>query len=202
MFYKKAKNHEVKGIFFFYTFSIFVLVILGFSALYLFNFKPIYFIITRIYNILEYVLLAYFFSYYIENKIIKNLLRTSVIPFFAFCLYDFFNASTPQLPYLPITIEHIALLTFLIYFFFEVMRSTKAEPIYERAIFWIAVAFILDFSGNFFLFLYSKSQVNNNIKNHFTVIYTLITVIKNILLCISVFIRKEPIIKIEKNYFS
>jgi hypothetical protein len=64
-------------------------------------------------------------------------------------------------------------------------------PIYQKTIFWISVAFIVNFSGNFFLFLFSKNSDQNDaiFRNQYTVIYSTVTIIKNLLLCISVFIK-------------
>ena len=66
------------------------------------------------------------------------------------------------------------------------------EPIYQKAIFWISVAFIINFSGNFFLFLYSRTSYKDEIfKNQFTIIYSSVTILKNILLCISVMVKES-----------
>lgn len=72
------------------------------------------------------------------------------------------------------------------------MQETVVEPIYQKAIFWISVAFIINSAGNFFLFLYSKNSFNDEIfKTQFTIIYTSVTVIKNLLLCISILIKEK-----------
>lgn len=150
--------------------------------------------VTRIYNVIEYSLLAYFFSLYIKNNIVRNLLLISVIPFIGFCIYDYVNAKEATLALDPLIFEYLVLLVFIIYFFFEVMQASVMEPIYHKAIFWISVGFIINFSGNFFLFLYSKNSYNNEaFRNSFTIIYCTVTIIKNILLCIAVTIRENKI---------
>nr|MBU9936412.1 hypothetical protein [Ferruginibacter sp.] len=102
------------------------------------------------------------------------------------------NEEVPSLPFIPASVEHIVLLTFIIYFFFEVMQESVVEPIYQKAIFWISVAFIINSSGNFFLFLYSKNSFNDDIfKRQYTIIYTTVTILKNILLCISILIKEN-----------
>lgn len=144
------------------------------------------------YNVFEYSILSYFFSLYINNKIIRKGLLYSIVPFILFCGFDFFSSNKPELPFLPLSVEYVTLLTFLLYFFFEVMKNTKIEPIYQKAIFWISTAFILNFSGNFFLFLYSKNSFNDEIfQKHYTIIYGTITLLKNVLLCISSFIDSK-----------
>jgi hypothetical protein len=80
-----------------------------------------------------------------------------------------------------------------VYYFFEVIQEVVAEPIYQKPVFWVSVAFIINFSGNFFLFLYSTNSYNDeSFKKQYAIIYATVTVIKNILLSISVTIRDLP----------
>lgn len=170
-----------------------MLVAIGFSLLYIYKSPEKYYLVVRFYNVLEYSLLAYFFSLYIRNKAIKKILLYSPIPFLIFCIYDFINQKVPAIPFVPLSVEHITLLVFIIYYFFEVMQEMVVEPIYQRAIFWISVAFIINFSGNFFLFLYSKNDYGDDdvFKRQYTIIYTTVTVLKNLLLCISILIKES-----------
>jgi len=173
-----------------YTIIIAILIVVGFSSLYIFGNKEQYYFIVRIYNILEYSIIAYFFSLQIKNKYVRNILSISIIPFFAFCVYDFLSVAKPEMPYVPLAIEYVILLAFIIYFFFEVLQATAIEPIYQKPVFWISVAFILNYSGNFFLFLYSKNSYNDDLfKHNYTIIYSTVTIIKNVLLCISILIK-------------
>ncbi len=181
-----------KKVFFLYTLFIAILVVVGFSLLYIFKSKENYYLVVRVYNVMEYTVLAFFFSFYIKNKLIKKALLLSVVIYFLFCIFNFAIEKKPGMPFVPATVEHILLLIFIIYYFFEVMQETVLEPIYQKAIFWISVAFIINSSGNFFLFLYSKNSFNDEIfKNQYTIIYTTVTVIKNLLLCISILIKEK-----------
>ncbi|MCY7292783.1 MAG: hypothetical protein LH615_11450 [Ferruginibacter sp.] len=149
---------------------------------------------ARVYILIEFILLTYFFSLYIHNKKVKKVLLLSPIAFFLFCVYDFSIEKQPGIPFWPVSVAHITLLCFIVYYFFEVMQETVTEPIYQKAIFWISVAFIINSAGNFFLFLYSINSFNDdpNFKRQYTVIYTTVTVIKNLLLCISILIKETP----------
>jgi hypothetical protein len=147
---------------------------------------------VRLYNILEYALLAYFFSLHIKNSIVKYLLVFSAIPFAIFGIINYSLAKEPVIPFIPLTVEYVVLLIFIIYFFFEVMQDVVVEPIYHRAVFWISVAFIIAFSGNFFLFIYSKNSFNNEaFQRQYTIIYSSVTLLKNLLLCVGVSIREK-----------
>ena len=157
---------------------------------YINNSLPQYYFVTRIYNILEYSLLAYFFSLHIKNRFIKATLLYSFFPFIIICIYDFVSANAPALAFLPLIVEYLVLLIFIIYFFFEVMQENVVTPIYTKPIFWISVAFIINFSGNFFLFLYSQTSFNDDaFRRQFTIIYSSVTILKNLLLCIGVSLR-------------
>lgn len=181
-----------KKVFFLYTILIAILVIVGFSLLYLFKSSENYYLVVRVYIVIEYSLLAYFFSLFIRNLAIKRILLFTPVAFLIFCVYDFIIEKTPGLPFLPASVAHILLLCFIIYYFFEVMQDSVVEPIYQRAIFWISVAFIINSSGNFFLFLYSRTSFNDDtFKSQYTIIYTTVTVIKNLLLCISIMIKEN-----------
>ena len=151
-----------------------------------------YYLVTRVYNILEYSMLSYLFYLYIKNKYIRNILLFSSIPYILFCIYDFIIAKEPSLAFYPLIIEYLVLLLFIVYFFFEVIQESIVEPIYHKAIFWISVAFITNFSGNFFLLLSSiNSFQDEEFRYTFTIIYSSVTILKNILLCISVIVNEN-----------
>ena len=181
-----------KKVFFLFTILVALLVVIGFYLLYIAKSSENYYKIARIYTFIEFTILVYFFSLYIRNHYIKKLLLFSPIAFLTFCIYDFFRENEPGIPFIPVSVAHITLLCIIIYYFFEVMQESVVEPIYQRAIFWISVAFIINSSGNFFLFLYSKNSFNDDVfKRQYTIIYTTVTVLKNILLCISILIKEN-----------
>lgn len=183
-----------KNIFFFYTLFTSLLVIVGFSLLYIYKSPENYYLVVRTYVILEFTLLTYLFQLYIKNNIIRKVILYSPIGFILFCIFEFSTEKSPGIPFLPISVAHITLLCLIIYYLFEVMQETVLEPVYQKAIFWISVAFIINSAGNFFLFLYSKNSFNDdpNFKRQYTIIYTTVTVIKNFLLCISILIKESP----------
>ncbi len=178
--------------FFFYTLFITVLVLAVVFTRYILNSYPSYYLVVRVYNIIEYSTLSYLFFLYIRSKIIRTILLYSIIPYTLFCIYDFIRAKEPALAFVPLVIEYIVLLLFIIYFFFEVMQQSIVEPIYQKSIFWICVAFIINFSGNFFLLLSSISNYDDaKFRNAFLIINGTLTVVKNVLLCIAVVIKEN-----------
>lgn len=72
------------------------------------------------------------------------------------------------------------------------MQETIVEPIYQKSIFWICVAFIINFSGNFFLLLSSISSYQDaTFRDTFTIINGTVTILKNVFLCIAVVLNEN-----------
>jgi len=181
-----------RKVFFLYCFVAAILVIIGFSLRYIYQVKEYYFVVARIYVIVEYAFLSYLYALYIKHAVLKKILLYSSVPFAVFAIFDFILSKEPTLPFIPLIVEYILLLFFIICFFFEVMQETVIEPVYHRAIFWVSVAFIVNFSGNFFLFIYSKNSFNNEtFQRQYTIIYSTVTILKNTLLCIGVMRREK-----------
>lgn len=201
IYLNRLKTKERK-VFFLYTILVAILVIVGFCLLYIFRSRENYILVVRVYNVIEYSVLAYFFSLHIKSTYFKKGLFISVFGYFIFCVYSFINAKASEMPFVPASVEHIILLVIIIYYFFEVMQEVGIEPIYQKAIFWISVAFIINSAGNFFLFLYSKNSFNDDLfQKQYTMIYTTVTVLKNLLLCISIFIKESVLARPEKISF-
>ncbi len=184
-----TKNTKV---FFLYTAVITVLIIAVIITRYIYNSFPSYFFVTRIYSVLEYSILSYLFYLYIKNGVLRRILLYSIIPFIVFSIVNYLGASKPSIPFLPLVFEYLVLLAFIIYFFFEVLQEMVTEPIYHRPIFWISVGFIINFSGNFFVLLSSiKSFDDEAFRDIFTIIYSSVTILKNVLLCISLTVKEN-----------
>jgi hypothetical protein len=72
------------------------------------------------------------------------------------------------------------------------MQHNFTTPLYQLPSFWISVALLVYFSGNFFLFLYSKSMMGkSDFNKQYTFINSSITIIKNVLLGIAIIVNKN-----------
>lgn len=70
---------------------------------------------------------------------------------------------------------------------YEKIQYSISSPIYYLPSFWVSVAFLIYFSGNFFLFLFSKSMFKNpDFRAQYTLIYSSVTIMKNIFLCTAI----------------
>ena len=136
-------------------------------------------------------MLALFFSLNITNQNIKKVTQFSIIPFAAFCLYDYVSANTPIYAFLPLAVECMALLMVILFIFYERLQYNLDIPIYQTSLFWIIAAFIIYFAGNFCLFLYSKNYYGkkNFSTEYYTIIYGFVSMIKILLICVGVSIK-------------
>ncbi len=167
-------------------------VICLFLFRYVYPDRTIYFTIGRIHPVIEFSIIAWIFSLFFQNKIIKKIVAFAPIPFFLICLIDYLSAKTLSIAYVPLLTECLFFISLFIYFFFEKMKQDINEPLFNTFIFWIAVAFLINFSGNFLLFVYSEtSNKEPDFKTNYTIIYSTVTIIKNILLCIAVTMKEN-----------
>lgn len=189
---RKKINTKDKRIFFIYTSLVALFILIGVITRYYFGSTNNFYLISRFYDVMEYVLLSLYFSHNVKNAFIKKFVLYSIFPFVAFCLYDYFTSKAHSFAFLPLVIECLTMLIIVIFIFYEKIQYTLLNPIYQTSFFWIAVAFIIYFAGNFFLFLYSKNSYQDEIfRQQYTIIYTTVTISKDILLIIAAFIKDE-----------
>jgi hypothetical protein len=185
--YKNVKTKD-KRFFFIYTSAVAVFIVVGVVGRYYFKSSSFFYIVSRFYDVTEYSLLAYFFSQNIRNLKIQRIVVYSIVPFILYCLFDYLSAKEPGFAFLPLVIECLTLLVVLIFIFYEKMNYLLDTPIYQTSFFWVAVAFIIYFAGNFFLFLFSENSYHDDtFKIQYTIIYSCVTILKDVLLCISTF---------------
>ncbi|MBL0057310.1 MAG: hypothetical protein IPP31_14295 [Chitinophagaceae bacterium] len=183
-----------RKVFFLYAFLVTLFILTGIIVKEVLHSKVGIYSVSRIYDVMEFSFLSYFFSLHIANKRLRTVLPYAIIPFAIFCLYDFITTKVPSFAFIPLVIECLFFLVIIIYIFYEKMQYSIDEPIFVTSIFWIAVGFIVYCSGNFFLFLYSKnSYIDSSFKLQYSIIYSTVTILKNIMLCIGVSRKKEKI---------
>ena len=190
--YKDVVKSKDRRVFFIYVAAVALFIIVGVIGRYCFGSSEFFYMVTRVYDVTEYTLLAYFFYLIIRNKYIGKIVIYSIIPFIIYCFYDYLSAKEPGFAFLPLVVECLTLLAVLIYIFYEKMNYLFDTPIYQTSFFWVAVAFIIYFAGSFFLFLYSKNSFHDKAFNiQYIILYSCVTISKDILLCISTFIKDK-----------
>jgi len=177
-------------VFFYYTTSLAISLC---CVLFLRNFidlKSISSSIQRLFPVIECFLLGTFFYYFIVSKVVKTSIRVfSILLCFAF-VFDYVQQKH-SLSFLPLAIEGFFFLTIILFYFYERLRYISNVPIFSMPDFWVSSAFLINFSGTFFLYLFSISMSRDPFfRDQYHIIYGCFTIIKNILLCVAVYVNK------------
>jgi hypothetical protein len=188
---KKNKSKDIK-VFFVYTSLLFISIVAVLAFRYVIRSYQLFTLFDRFFIISEFALVSIFFFFNVVQLKIKKIIVFLIILFIIYSFYDFFTSIDNLYPYYPLALECLLLPLIIMLFFYEKMKFTTKFPIYTTPSFWIAVAFLIFSTGNFFLFLFSKLILpkgeNDNLYN---TIYGSFTILKNIFLCISVLISKN-----------
>ena len=192
-FLQKNKHKDLK-VFFIYTILLFLSIVVLITLRYILHSYSTYLIYNRIYLITEFSLISYFFSYNIIDKKIKKIIQLLIFPFAIFSIYDYISTINQSFTYYPVVFECILFPIIIFLFLYEKMKYISKSPVYVSPGFWIAIAFLLYSTGNFFLFLFSKLLLQDlHNKSLYNNIYGFFTLLKDILLCIAIVVSKKPI---------
>ena len=196
LFFKKINSKEIK-VFFIYTIASLFFFILSFSAAKFY--REYFYIIVSISLVVQFIILSILYFHIIKNTKIKKIIILGAIFYIFFWIYNFLKSNYADLDTTPFAVECIFFTFLIVYYFYEIMRYSLDTQLFELPSFWISVAFLINFSGTFIVFLLGKSLINE-FPSQYTVIVCTITIIKNILLCIAVIANKSLIVP--KNYSS
>lgn len=167
-----------------------------------FGSKSTYFFAIKLYGIFEYCLFATFLYNLYQNSIAKKIIIFSIIPFVLISIVNYTLSSKSNFSNYPSIIEFLAFIIFIIYFFYEKMNTIVEYPLYQSISFWICMGLFIYFTGNFFFFLFINSSQDKQFISQMRVIYSILTISKNVILCIAFFTDEkiEPAINSEFNF--
>ena len=186
---KRLKTKDLK-VFFVYAIILFILLLLVLTFSYVLHSKPRHIITVRVFILIEYALISLVFYFNLKNRVVKVTLKFLLIAFFAFSIYDYMQSINYGFSFIPVIVECILFIFLIIYYFFEKLNVTNPTPIFKSTISWIAVAFLIYSSGNFFLFLFSKNAIQDtNFLTQYALIYSTFTILKNIFICIGLSLK-------------
>lgn len=118
------------------------------------HFNTAYFL--RIYTILEFILLSFFFIYIVNLKSLKVGMKVMIVLFTAVAIFDALFQGIMSMDSISIAVESIVFILYSIIAFFLLMKDTTYLNILSASRFWMITAIILYFSGNLFLFVFSN----------------------------------------------
>ena len=164
----------------------------SFIALYHFKSQIAYVLLVKFYVNFEYFVFSLFLMAMIKNNLVKNIIKYSIPVFIVFASILYFIVSPKIFSTYPSVIEFLLFMIFIIYFFYEKMKTVVMYPLYQSITFWICVAFFIYFTGNFFFFLFLNTSKDVVFKTQIQIIYSIVTLAKNIILCLALF-ANEPV---------
>ena len=178
-------NTKALKVFFIYTILLALFVSVSLLSLYVFKSKLLYLFNIRCYVIFEYCLFALLFYNLLKNNLFKNIILYSTIPFVLYSIYDYYISTPNSFSNYPLIVEFLAFIIFIIYFFYEKMKIVVLYPLYQTITFWICVALFTYFTGNFFFLIFLKSSKDAVLITQMKIIYSFITISKNVILCLA-----------------
>jgi len=192
IFYSKIKTERLEA-FFYYALLLSLLMFSGVASLYIFKSKAAYVSVLRIYSVVEYSCVSLLLYQIIKNTLIRKVILYSIVPFVLFALLNFIfhDDSKGRLPNYPPLIESLVLMTFIIYFFYEKMRTVILYPLSQSLHFWLCVGFFFYFTGTLFFFLFINYSDDREFKKQLVLVYTFVTITKNIILCLALLMKES-----------
>lgn len=173
--------------FFFYTSSFAFFLCLSLFFKFILHNPVLQLLANRIFLLVEFIFLSVFFFRVLIGKGKGLVFTIGVISFLIYSLYDYYTSQPGQFTFLPLVAECFFFILTIVYFFYEKIQYNISSPLYTMPTFWISVAFLIYFSGNFFLFLFSKTMFTNpDFREQYTLIYSTVTIMKNIFLCTAI----------------
>ena len=149
----------------------------------------------RIFPLLECPLLCYFYYLSLKKTTAKMLILSSAaVILCAGFIYDMTTGKKDP-SFLPMSVEGFFFTLVILYFFYEKIKYINDVPIYTIATFWVSIAFLLNFSGTFFLYLYSTYMKDDpDFLDQYHILYGFFTISKNVLFCIGIFVNRNAIL--------
>ena len=165
-----------------YTILLAFISITSLSITYFQNSRALYFILLRLYIATEYLILIYFFAFLAKNNSYKKIIAFSIIPFWGYCIYNYITSDPQTFNNYPSLVEFSVFILLIIYYFYEKMNIVSSIPLFKSISFWLCVGLFIYFTGNLFFLLFITSTNDKYIITQMFLIYSFVTITKNIIL--------------------
>jgi hypothetical protein len=150
-----------------------------------------------LFTIVEISLLSYLFFSILTTEWFKKLILFTSIPLIIYSITKLFIDKSDTFDSNTAAMEAILMIIFSLLYFYEQIAKPTVETslfIYNTPVFWIVVAFLLFFSGTFFLFIYShdKDVLNNSEFNfQYRIINNTFMFLRNVLLGVAMLVKQD-----------
>lgn len=148
--------------------------------------------ILSLFTIVEFLSFSFLFLLIFKKPIIKKIIKGAIFVFIPICLLNFFlqkNRNT-NIDTIPITFQAIFFMSLSIYYFLDQIKNPTIYFIYYESEFWIVTTILIYLSGTFFIYLFSSNLTQNDLDRFWFINY-LFNILKNILITLVFFLRKN-----------
>ena len=121
---------------------------------YVFTVRNMYMINS--YIILEICLISTFYILIFSNRFLKIISGLFIFSFLWFAIYSLINSIHPSFDHVVLTTESVVVIFFSILGFSHLLKHSLYKNILDAPLFWFNTAFLIYFSGNLFLHIFSK----------------------------------------------
>ncbi|MEQ1555083.1 MAG: hypothetical protein ABL929_12935, partial [Ferruginibacter sp.] len=142
-------------------------------------------LIFRSYFLIEYIILALFISYLYQHKNAKRILLFSIIPFVAFCIYNYTISAKDAYDKLPTIVEFICFILFIVYYFYERMVNITSNAYTAKISYRLIIGLFIYFTGTLFFYLMANSADNQTTRNTMRIVAFTINIIKDTILSLA-----------------
>jgi hypothetical protein len=187
---KKASSVLLKVLFiYFLVYGVFIFIVVYFKLIA--GDRTLQLLSQRIFLLIEFIFLSLFYYLDLKTRFRKPLFLIAIPLFAAFCIYDYITSPPASFSFRPLVAECLFVLFVVVLSFLEKVKIVT-RPIYESFSFWFTFSMLINFSGNFFLFLFSTVYFQDpDFKSIYTTIYVSVTLLKNLFLLNCLLVAKK-----------
>ena len=189
IFFRKTRNPIVIAL---YGIVFFILLVLSNSIPN--NSFQLQKLFSNLYTLLEYLFFSILILVEIKNIKTKKLILFLSVGFVVFQTIYFLTYHQPKLDAVPIGVETILLFIFIFLFFYQFIKSSEPEFVYNHPCFWISVGILIYLGGTFFFNILANHISSEQIDKYWFLTY-IADIIKNLLFALALFMyKRQPII--------
>ena len=136
------------------------------------------------YTILEYLFFSWILWKEIRNQQFRIAMLILSVLFFTFQIFYYYNSSMNHIDSVPVGIETILLLVYILFFFYQYFKETDTNYIYNEPCFWLAFGILIYLGGSFFFNILAGHLSEEEMRKYWYITY-IAEIIKNILFVIA-----------------
>lgn len=144
------------------------------------------------YTFCEYTFFALLFYLNLKSKKSKIAIVILSISFYIFQILHFLFIKNIRMDSIPIGIESIIILAFVVLFFLEILSNPESGYIYNHYCFWIAVGLLIFLSGNFFMNILAETLPRTELDKYWFINY-ITDAIKTVFFGISLYYYSQKV---------